>query len=296
VPPRHGLQPDRLPDLTPDAPATAAHDSADRTHDPADRTHDSADRSVELRAGDVVGYRLHAAHEGRFALQLAGRFSPGDVLVVSAGGEDTRVVVSESRHVVATTIRLDHGESPLRIRGGSGRPALALLTVSPQTGEGTARPADAGLCGFGKTVVDPTIRGDADIVATLSFAPTEEDGHADLLLRAGDLAEGGEGADTRLGVNFLLGYSVQLRRGRIALARHDYDERVLASVTADVVPGTPHRVSVRLRGERIVVGLDGAQVIDVADVLPHAGGATGLRVAGATLRAEEMEVRGPARS
>ncbi|WP_353115983.1 glycoside hydrolase family 43 protein [Microbacterium sp.] len=256
----------------------------------------SAREVVALAAGEEVGYRLHAARAGAFHLQIAGRFSAGDVLEVSAGGKISRIVVPEHGHVITAPVRLDHGENPLRIRAESGHPQLELLTVSDGVGEGVAHPADAVLAGFGKAFVDETERADAVAEATLSFTPGEDGGHGDLLVRASRFSEGGEGADTRLGVNFLLGYSVQLHPGRIVLARHDYDERVLASTAADIAPGSAHRVVVRMRGERIAVELDGAEVIDVADVFPHATGATGVRAVGGDLRAERIEVRGAAHS
>ncbi len=259
--------------LTPDAPA-------------------SATGSVALAAGDALGYRLHAAHDGRFQLQLCGRFAAGDELEVAAGGETARVAAPADGHVLSAAIRLDHGENALRITAVSGRPELELLTVSAAIGDGVARRGDAELAGVGKTIVDPTLRADVDVEATISFTATEQGGHGDLLVRASSLSEGGEGDDTRLGVNFLLGYSVQVHADRLVLARHDYDERVLASAPLLAAPGEPIVVTVRLRGECIAVELDGEPVIDVADEFPHATGATGIRTAGGDLRVRDIVVRG----
>ncbi|WP_341940549.1 family 43 glycosylhydrolase [Microbacterium sp. LWH10-1.2] len=259
--------------LTPDAPSTQGE-------------------SLALAAGESAGYRLHAARGGAFSLQLAGVFSAGDVIGVDAGGESTRVPVRHDGHVVTTEIRLTHGENPLRISAVAGRPVIELITVSPGLGDGDAGPVDGALSGYGKALLDPTPRADVDIEAALVFTATESGGHGDLLVRASALSEGGEGADTRLGVNFLLGYSVQLHVDRVVLARHDYDERILASAAADIDSEVPHRVVVRLRGERIAVELDGVPIIDVADVLPHATGATGIRAAGGNLRVEGLVVRG----
>lgn len=259
--------------LTPDAPASARD-------------------SVALAAGAVLSYRLHAAYEGGFHLQLSGRFAAGDELEITAGGEGSRVTAGGGGHVVTAGIRLARGENVLRIRSLSGSAELELLTVSAAIGGGVAGPRDAAIAGYGKTIVDPVIRADADIEATMAFTATEEGGHGDLLLRAGSLSEGGEGDDTRLGVNFLLGYSVQVHADRVVLARHDYDERVLASARLDAQAGAELRMIVRLRGERIAVELDGVPVIDVADVFPHATGVTGIRAAGGDLRVRDLVVRG----
>ncbi len=287
-----------LTDTTPDAADRAAVAPvpgriwATLTPD-APRRERSGD-AVQLAAGEQVGYRLHAARAGVFHLQLAGRFSSGDALEVSTGRQTSRIGVLADRHVVTASIRLDHGENLLRLRGESGRPELELLTVSDGIEEGVVHPADAVLTGFGKALIDVTKRADAVVEATLSFTPAEDGGHGDLLVRASRFSEGGEGADTRLGRDFLLGYSVQLHLGRIVLARHDYDERLLAAAEAEIGPGSTHRVVVRVRGERIAVELDGVEVIDATDALPHATGATGIRVAGGELRVAGIEVRGTA--
>jgi hypothetical protein len=261
--------------LTPDAPSTRA-------------------AALALAAGESAGYRLHAARGGLFLVQLAGAFSAGDIIRVDAGGESTFIPVRHDAHAVTTGIRLTAGENPLRIAVEAGSTEIELITMSSALGDGDEGPVGGVLSGYGKALLDPTPRADADIEATVAFTATESGGHGDLLLRASALSEGGEGADTRLGVNFLLGYSVQLHADRVVLARHDYDERILASAAADVGSEAPHRVVVRLRGERIAVELDGVPIIDVADVLPHAAGATGIRAAGGDLRVEGLVVRGTA--
>lgn len=259
--------------LTPDAPSTQGE-------------------SLALAAGESAAYRLHAARGGLFSLQLAGVFSAGDAIQVDAGGESARIPVRHDGHVVTAEIRLSRGENPLYITAEAGTPEFELITVSEATGDGITGPLDGALSGYGKTLLDRTLRADADIEATLSFMAFEDGGHGDLLVRASALSEGGEGADTRLGVNFVLGYSVQVHADRVVLARHDYDERILASAAADAASAVAHRVVVRLRGERIAVELDGVPIIDVADVLPHATGATGIRAVGGDIRVEELVVRG----
>src|SRR5690606_39973202 len=105
--------------------------------------------------------------------------------------------------------------------------------------------------GFEKHTVDAGVYGDLVVAAELSV-DARPGGHGDLLLRAAELSEGGEGDDTRLGIHFLLGYSVQLHADRIVLARHGYDERVLGErVLAEATPGARHRLVVRAFGSRL---------------------------------------------
>ena len=150
------------------------------------------------------------------------------------------------------------------------------------TGKGWRNWASASCCGYGKRLLGPCW-SDATIEAELRVVCGE--GHGDLLLRASQLADGGEGDDPRLGSNFLLGYSVQLHSDRVVVARHAYDERMLAD--APLVARVWHRVRVEVRGARLSVVVDGRQVCDLVDEWPHLVGNAGLRAvdAAATLRA-----------
>ena len=71
--------------------------------------------------------------------------------------------------------------------------------------------------------------------ARLAFAgKAAPQGEIGLLLRADELACGGEGSDERLGADFLIGYSAAWKQGRLVLSRHRFDRCELASVPVPV--------------------------------------------------------------
>jgi hypothetical protein len=156
----------------------------------------------------------------------------------------------------------------------------------PATG---AEFADESLTGWGKRLLATGPWDDVVVRAVLTPGFDGPDAHADVLVRARQLAEGGEGADTRLGIDFLLGYSVQLRPGRVVLARHDYDTTVLAEAPAPVGVG-PLDLTVRVNGGAIAVDLDGREILRADDDLPHPAGGVGLRTANARLHASMLRI------
>lgn len=208
---------------------------------------------------------------------------------VQAPGDYT-VYLATDAGVVSTPVALASDSRTLTIAGGTGRSEPARVTVAPAASVEPAHIPAAAASGWGKTILDARIRDDATITATVHFTPTGPGGHADLLLRATQLSEGGEGGDTRLGIHFLRGYSVQLHADRVVLARHAYDERVLAESATTLESGRPYALSVRMSGARLVVDLDGVRVIDAVDPLPHHFGRTGIRTADAELHLQDLHI------
>jgi hypothetical protein len=181
---------------------------------------------------------------------------------------------------------LGEGHGALALPATAG-PALVTVTRPPDGAAASVR--DLTLEGFGKLIVDTATRDDVDLDAVIVPTFAEGESHADLLLRATQLSEGGEGDDTVLGIDFLLGYSVQLHRDRVVLARHAYDEQVLVSHPVPVAP-EPHQLRVRARGDAISVELDGRGLFEVHDRLPYPAGSIGVRTANARLHVERLEL------
>lgn len=109
-------------------------------------------------------------------------------------------------------------------------------------------------------------------------------------MRARQFSEGGEGDDTQLGLNFLLGYSVQFHSDRVVLARHDYNEHVLAVRELSIDQSRPHVLAVRACGGLLSVELDGVEAMTIDDPLPHPLGHVGIRTANALLHVETLQV------
>jgi len=152
---------------------------------------------------------------------------------------------------------------------------------------------DESLSGAGKRLLGPQRWDGITLTATVSFTLGTPDAHADLLLRASQLSEGGEGADAVLGINFLIGYSVQMHADRVVFARHAYDERVLAERELLLDQARPHVLKVRAHGGSFTVDVDGEEVLDADDALPHPVGRIGIRTVDAHLQVETLQVGRP---
>jgi hypothetical protein len=245
--------------------------------------------SLGERDGAAMRYDLHVQSPGPHRVYLAGEFGGGDTLALAVDDGPEQLVVPHGG-LVAATLDRPAQDCTLTVRVAKGDPIPSLVTVTTVPRPGTASAADLVQDGYGKRLIDDGDWDDVDIDATLSVEFASGDAHADLLLRATQLAEGGEGDDTRLGIDFLLGYSVQLHRDRVVLARHAYDERVLAAHPAPIDPGTPHRIHLRARGATISVELDGRSLFDVHDPLPYPAGSVGIRTSNARLHVERLEL------
>ena len=116
-------------------------------------------------------------------------------------------------------------------------------------------------------------------------------GHGDILFRASQLALGYEGDEPKLGTNFLLGYSVQLHADQVVLARHDYNETVVARSSIPFALGGTHHVEIGAIGSHFEVTVDGSLAIEADDPTPHLFGGVGLRASDSKIVAHRLDLR-----
>ncbi|MGN6272612.1 MAG: glycoside hydrolase family 43 protein [Protaetiibacter sp.] len=276
--------------------ATLSRDATELVREAPDAVYHSA----ALHPGARLGYRLHLQHDLEPIVHLTGVFAAGDELALGLDGAEPRAVrVHESGRVVRVDLppatSADGGADAVRtltVEVRAGHPVLTLLTVTDAAARGGALqlgPLTAS--GFEKRTVAAGVFDDVVIDAELSI-DARPGGHGDLLLRASELSDGGEGDDMRLGIHFLRGYSVQLHADRVVLARHGYDERVLAegALPTSLEQGARHRLVVRATGSRLAVELDGAPVLAFDDPLPELTGRIGIRAVDAELHVHELHV------
>ncbi len=287
-------------------PAILTEDSRGRSRP----TGDGLLTEVGLHTGDQLTYGIHVQQAGPVTVHLSGHFSRGDVVTVACGRSvATTGVVPEPTTLISVPAELTDTDEHMRISCEQGAPVLAMVIVSERV-KTLAMSIPPGLTGngvsdTGKCLVDSGPWEDVTVEAALSVHPTKTGGHGDLLLRASQLADGGEGDDPVLGRDFLLGYSVQVRRNRLVVARHDYDEKVLAeaplpSPRSPGPGGCPQAdersegvsVVARMRGGRIAVEIDGATILDVEDERPHVCGGVGIRWVDADLHVSDFRVCG----
>ena len=243
--------------------------------------------STPVRIGYVALTRTVAGAADRVAPRpVPGRFwaSPGDWVLFAQTPGTYRVYVAGD---VSATVVLDAGFSSLTV---GQEQKLTLITVTGVPDGTAASVMDESMDGYGKRLLGEATWDDVTLDATIAVAFEEDASHADLLFRASQLSEGGEGDDTRLGIDFLLGYSVQLHRDRVVLARHAYDERVLATCPMPIDQAVSHQLRIRARGSVISVELDGRSLFDVQDPLPYPAGSVGIRASNARLRVERLEL------
>ncbi|MFT4030004.1 MAG: glycoside hydrolase family 43 protein [Protaetiibacter sp.] len=242
-----------------------------------------------LTRGAEIDHRLHVQWPGPARVRLAGEFSPGDEFAVELDGESLPVRLDARSGLVSVDVVLPADDGRLVLRGIAGRPLVRLVTVDAAGPDEVGEFPDEQISGWGKRLLGQGRWDDLHLSCRVATEFAAEPGHADLLIRASQLAEGGEGADTRLGIDFLLGYSVQLHPGRIVLARHDYDTTVLAAAPIEPAGGL-RELAVSVVADEFRIELDGREAIRAWDELPHTAGAVGLRTANAELRVSALRV------
>jgi hypothetical protein len=244
--------------------------------------------SEHIVAGAVIEHDLHVQRGGAARVYLTGAFGAADELVIAIDDDERTIRVDAPSRLAKVGLELPEEARRLSIRGVAGAPLVRLVTVGPMPAGG-AEFAEESLTGWGKRLLAKGPWDDVIVHARLAADYDGPDAHADVLVRASQLAEGGEGADTRLGIDFLLGYSVQLWPGRIVLARHNYDTTMLAEASAPVGVG-PLDLTVRISGSAIAVDLDGRELLRADDDLPYPAGGIGLRTANARLHAVALRI------
>ena len=250
---------------------------------------------VVLDPQSEVSYRVETGSAATYTVFLVGELRAGSCVEVevdelgAVSGE-----VEQPGHVIALPVYVPSGAHTVRVRALAGRLKLDTITFDRTVVEPRLVLQDpTDLLHDGKKLLGDDYSHDCVVDALLRVKPETDDCSAGVIFRAAHLAEGGEGDDPRLGINFFLGYSVQLHADRLALARHDYDERVLVQRDGDWDLDTPHRVVVTVRGGDIRVQVDETEVIKHQDPRPHLVGGAGLRVLGGAVAAERFSITAP---
>lgn len=222
-------------------------------------------------AGESLIIPIAVQTTGDYDIAFTGEFSPDAVFSIGEGSAASLKQLSIGGGVGSARIHLDEGVSQLVVVGESGR-AQITLCVSSLAEQKLLRNLDSQLAGSGKKLFGSVLPVDSKITARVQL---DEGRNGDVLIRASQLSEGGEGGDVVLGRNFLIGYSIQFRQGKIRLARHSYDEKVLAEVA--VSESSEYEIEVDLLGCRIKLVVNGQECIDHFDPFPILFGTLGLR-------------------
>jgi len=79
----------------------------------------------------------------------------------------------------------------------------------------------------------------------------EEGSAAGILLRVTEPSEGGEGSDAILGINFFIGYSVSIRKDKLVISRHRYDEVIIGECPFEYNNGEKYFLQIEIEGSKI---------------------------------------------
>lgn len=249
-------------------------------------------RILRLDPSVEAVYELDVVRSGEYTVYLTGEFAAGDAVDVVVDSQPvSHLVAGHPTAVVVTTLALDAGRQELRITGHQGAPRVALVTVTSALDARDRLTVDDAIRvdGYGKVLVAPDRWHDFTVEADVDVAPASDAFHGGLIFRASELSEGGSTSDdTRLGIDFLVGYSVEIHGSELRLSRHDYDTRVLG--VAALAPAASRRLTVRVHGGMIEVAVDGEIVVTHDDPLPHLVGGVGVRAFDGTVIARSLEV------
>lgn len=130
---------------------------------------------------------------------------------------------------------------------------------------------------------------DAEIHAHLCPRECGDGWEAGILLRAQNLADGGEGSDKQLGTNFFVGYRVAVCNEQIRLYKHCYDETLLTSALLPVQP--EYDLTVRCIADTITVSSGGTELLSYVDTDPIMTGCAGLHCRNCNIKLSTISVR-----
>lgn len=130
---------------------------------------------------------------------------------------------------------------------------------------------------------------DAEIHAHLCPRECGDGWEAGILLRAQNLADGGEGNDKQLGTNFFVGYRVAVCNEQVRLYKHSYDEVLLASAPLPVQP--EYDLTVRCIADTITVSSGGTELLSYVDTDPIMTGRAGLHCRNCNIKLSTISVR-----
>lgn len=242
-----------------------------------------------LPEGERAGYRLIAARPGRYRVLLAGEGMDTGTATVSTNRE-TVPMKAVSHTVGWAVVDLRQGEQELWLASTAGDRSVSLVEVRPEVSTSGLRVTRRTVEANCKQLILEHAPLDFILSAEVEVDRAAASGHADLLLRASQLALGFEGQDERLGVNFLLGYSVQIHADRVALERHDYDATLLGEWHGQLLPSLPQRIDIHARGGAFDIALNGVRIISACDRRPHLVGGFGVRTVDAKLHIPDLSI------
>lgn len=210
-------------------------------------------------------FTLNLPEGGRYLCSLFGQAAGNALLRVD---ETPYTPQNRTPNVTTFCLRLAAGTHAVRLQGADGCRIRFDRVDEPSTE--TLRPA---LELWDKEV--GSLRcSDVEITATLCPAACADGWQAGVLLRAQQLADGGEGDDQQLGTNFFVGYRVSVSAGKLQLWKHQYDQTLLAE---QVIPTQKtYALTVRCAADEVQIILNEKTELHYQDKPPIMVGRIGV--------------------
>lgn len=213
--------------------------------------------------------RVQAPETGTYLLNFLGE-QPHlpEIWVDEAPAQST--VLRHTAALTSLSLILKQGLHELRFE----KCALTRLEILPlpSKSHGTLQ---ATLGPYDK-VCAPEICTDCSLTALLQPVQQAPGWQAGVLLRASQLADGGEGDDKQLGTNFFIGYRVGICDGAVQLWRHRYDETLLAQTPVE--KSSQYRLDISAAGNVLEVAVNGKPCFRFSDPNPLLQGQVGFHV------------------
>lgn len=176
--------------------------------------------------------------------------------------------INQGDSLSTLTLLLPKGQHVLSLEGG----LAAAIYPAPVAGNDLLHVQSFGP--YNKRCAE-TIYDDVACEAELILDDYDTGWQAGFLLRALELADGGEDNDPVLGRNFFIGYRVTLGEDGLSLWKHRYDEQCI--VTVPVSLKKRHALRIHMHLNEIQVWLDDEKSIQWADAQPILFGRIGIQ-------------------
>lgn len=206
---------------------------------------------VILAIGQTREYQVRVPEAGNYQLYITVKNPENSRICVAHNGNDAMEYACDLG-LLKAEVQFEKGLQLLALKGLSGKTILERLEVIRQDTTRFVKEKKGIAVGpYGKVILDPM----SDDALEVEFLVREfgKDGSAGVLIRLTEPAEGGEGGDPVLGIDFFKGYSVSVTGSLLRIAKHCYNRTVLGEAEFEVEKNQTYHFFITVRGCCITV-------------------------------------------
>lgn len=252
------------------------------------------DGSALLEKGDFASYDFLVDRDGEQVIFIHGN-TRMDCSKLTLSMDGSCIEESNALNGIwSSNIQLNQGVHTLEIHCKEGNAfveRLGIFTVDDKIEEGLIQtPITIGP--FGKKLFGKELMTDYSVSVKGSITQMGDESNAGILLRVTEPAEGGEGADTQLGIHFFIGYSISFNGTELTLAKHRYDKKVLKSCPYSMRENQAFDLKVEIKDIEIKIYVDKEDTprLIVQDMEPIIYGCAGIWTQNSLLTIDEINV------